>query len=110
MSGLRSAMAAITDTQLADTIDTNGIVPTWEMLFHGEVQPGSMIASFVNSGQVNIESLLNVGTPLQRDPNVNTRQPDRRTPEQQQQNPSSGDCQIQFNQPQQQQGGSTEPA
>lgn len=110
MQGLRSAMAAITDNALADTIDTNNIVPTWEMLFHGEVQPGSMIASFVNSGQVNLESLLNVGTPLQRDPNVNTRQPDRRTPEQQQQNPSSGDCQIQFNQPQQQQGGSTEPA
>lgn len=111
MSGLRSTMAAITDTQLADTINTSGIVPTWEMLFHGEVQPGSMIASFVNSGQVNLESLLDVGTPLQRDPNVNTRQPDRRTAEQQQQNPSSGDCEIKFNQPQQQSGsGSTEPA
>lgn len=111
MSGLRSTMAAITDTQLADTINTSGIVPTWEMLFHGEVQPGSMIASFVNSGQVNLESLLNVGTPLQRDPNVNTWQPDRRTAEQQQQNPSSGDCEIRFNQPQQQSGsGSTEPA
>lgn len=111
MSGLRSSMAAITDTQLADTINTSGIVPTWEMLFYGEVQPGSMIASFVNSGQVNLESLLDVGTPLQRDPNVNTRQPDRRTAEQQQQNPSSGDCEIKFNQPQQQSGsGSTEPA
>lgn len=99
MQGLRSAMAAITDQDLANTINVNSIVPAWEMLFHGEVQPGSMIASFVNSGQINLESLLNIGTPLQRDPNVNTRQPDVRTPEQQQENPSSGGCEIRFNQP-----------
>ena len=109
MTGLRSGMAAITDQELANTIDQNSVVPTWEMLFHGGVQPGTMIGSFVDSGQVNIESLLNVGTPMQRDPNVNTRQADNRTPEQQQQSPSSGDCEIKFNQPQQQQqGGTTE--
>jgi hypothetical protein len=118
MTGLQSSMTAITNGQLANTINDNGIVQTWEMLFHGGVQPGTMIGSFVESGDINLESLLNVGTPMQRDPNVNTRQADNRTPEQQQQSPSSGNCEIKFNQPQQQQqgettdggAGSTEPA
>lgn len=102
MSGIRSGMAAITDPQLADTINNTGIVPTWEMLFNGEVQPGEMISDFVNSGQINLESLFNVATPLQRQGNAP--QPDQRTPQQQQEQPSnSGSCAITFNKPQQQQ-------
>lgn len=111
MQGIRSGMAAITDTDLADTINANGVVPAWEMLFHGEVQPGSMIADFVGRGEINLESLLNVATPLQRDPSVNTQQPDARDEEQQEEQPSSaGDCEITFNQPEQQQGAPQQPA
>jgi phage baseplate assembly protein V len=99
MQGLRSGMAAITDPALADTINDTGVVETWEMLFQGEVQPGEMIASFVNSGQVNLESLLNVATPLQRGEDT-THQDDVRTEDQQQEQPSSSaGPKIRFNQP-----------
>lgn|GEM_PF-1245872 len=101
MAGLRSNLAAITDEGIVDAIHDNGLVQTWEMLFQGEVQPGTMIANFVDSGDINIESLLNVGTPLQRDPNVNTQQQDNRTEEQQEESPGSSDCEITFNQPEQ---------
>jgi hypothetical protein len=102
MNGIRSGMAAITDPQLADTINNTGIVPTWEMLLNGEVQPGEMIADFVNRGEINLESLLNVATPLQRE--GNTAQTDQRTEEQQEEDPSNiGECAITFNQPEQQQ-------
>jgi phage baseplate assembly protein V len=83
MQGLRSTMAAVTDPQLADTIDNQGLVQTWEMLFHGEVQPGQMIADYVNSGAVSLEELLDINTPLQRQGNTDP----------------SGGCGIQFNQP-----------
>lgn len=83
MQGLRSTMAAVTDPQLADTINNQGLVQTWEMLFHGEVQPGQMIADFVNSGQISLEQLLGIDTPLQREGNTDP----------------SGGCGIQFNQP-----------
>ena len=83
MGGLRSGMAAITDPQLADTINDQGLVQTWEMLFHGDVQPGSMIASYVESGAVSLEQLLDINTPLQRTGNTDP----------------SGGCGIQFNQP-----------
>ena len=76
-------MAAVTDPQLADTIDNQGLVQTWEMLFHGEVQPGQMIADYVNSGAVSLEELLDINTPLQRQGNTDP----------------SGGCGIQFNQP-----------
>ena len=83
MQGLRSLMAAITDPQIADTINTQGLVQTWQMLFHGEVQPGQMIADFVNSDQIRLEQLLDINTPLQREGNTDP----------------SGGCGIQFNQP-----------
>ncbi|MGB1197046.1 MAG: phage baseplate assembly protein V [Synechococcus sp.] len=83
MQGLRSTMAAISDTQLANTINDNGVVQTWEMLFYGDVQPGQMIADFVNSGQISIEELLGINTPLQRSGNTDP----------------SGGCGIKFNQP-----------
>jgi phage baseplate assembly protein V len=83
MQGLRSTMAAVTDPQLADTINNQGLVQTWEMLFHGEVQPGQMIADYVNSGAVSLEELLGINTPLQREGNTDP----------------SGGCGIQFNQP-----------
>lgn len=92
MSGLRSSKTAITDEALANTIDQNGVVQTWEMLFHGGVQPGSMIANFVSSGQVSLEALLDINTPLNPAGNASP----------------SGNSQIKFNQPQQ--GGSTTPA
>lgn len=98
MQGLRSTMAAVTDTQLADLINDEGLVQTWEMLFHGDVQPGSMIANFVESGQINLESLLNIATPLQRGTS-NTHQADSRTAQQKEQHPAQGECQIRFNQP-----------
>ena len=99
MQGLRSSMAAITDNALADTINDQGLVQTWEMLFHGDVQPGTMISDFVNRGEINLESLLNIATPLQRG-DSNTRQADTRTPDQQQQQPANvAGCEIQFNQP-----------
>lgn len=83
MQGLRSTMAAVTDPQLADTINNQGLVQTWEMLFHGEVQPGQMIADFVSSGQISLEQLLGIDTSLQREGNTDP----------------SGGCGIQFNQP-----------
>lgn len=99
MQGLRSSMAAITDNALADTINGQGLVETWEMLFRGEVQPGGMIADYVNRGEINLESLLNVATPLQRG-DSNTRQADSRTEQQQQEQPANvAGCGIQFNQP-----------
>jgi phage baseplate assembly protein V len=98
MQGLRSTMAAVADTELANIINDRGLVQTWEMLFHGNVQPGSMIADFVESGQINLESLLNIGTPLQRGAS-NTHQADTRTAQQKQQAPAQGECQIRFNQP-----------
>jgi phage baseplate assembly protein V len=91
MSGLRSTMTAISDDGLTEAISSNGGVQNWEMLFHGDVDPGSMIASYVNSGQVSLEGLLNIDTPLQRSGNTSP----------------SGDCGIQFNQPQQQSGSGT---
>lgn len=99
MQGLRSSMAAITDDALADTINDQGLVQTWEMLFHGEVQPGTMIADFVERGEINLESLLNIATPLQRG-DSNTQQADTRTEQQQQEQPANvAGCGIQFNQP-----------
>jgi phage baseplate assembly protein V len=83
MQGLRSTMAAISDTQLADTINDNGVVQTWEMLFHGDVQPGQMIADYVNNGAISLEQLLDINTPLQRNGNTDP----------------SGGCGIKFNQP-----------
>jgi phage baseplate assembly protein V len=99
MQGLRSSMAAITDNALADLINDQGLVQTWEMLFQGEVQPGTMIADFVERGEINLESLLNIATPLQRGAG-NTRQADTRTAQQQQEQPANvAGCGIQFNQP-----------
>lgn len=99
MQGLRSGMAAITDNALADTINDQGLVQTWEMLFHGDVQPGTMISDFANRGEINLESLLNIATPLQRG-DSNTRQADTRTAQQQQEQPANvAGCGIQFNQP-----------
>ena len=83
MQGLRSTMAAITDNQLAETINSQGLVETWEMLFHGGVQPGQMIGEFVGSGAISIEELLDIGTPLQRTGNTDP----------------NGNCGIRFNQP-----------
>lgn len=83
MSGLRSGMAAITDQQLAETIDGQGLVETWEMLFRGDVDASQMIGEFVGSGAISIEELLGIGTPLQRDGNTDP----------------TGSCEIQFNQP-----------
>lgn len=104
MDGLRSGMTAITDDALADTINDTGLVETWEMLFHGEVDAGTMISSYVESDQINLESLLNVATPLARSES-NEQQADVRTEEQQQEQPANvAGCGIQFNQPEQQSG------
>lgn len=96
MEGLRSGLAEISDESLANLISTSGLVENWEMLFQGGVQPGEMIASFVNGGQVSIEQLLGINTPLNRSGNTSP----------------TGDCEIKFNPPQnqQQQGGSSQSA
>lgn len=69
VNGMQTGFTSVTDGDMTEAIYSESLAADWEMLYHGGVSPGDMMSSFVDSGQIDLESLLGFATSLQRDGN-----------------------------------------
>tara|TARA_B100000035_G_scaffold181604_1_gene155027 strand:- start:29069 stop:30616 length:1548 start_codon:yes stop_codon:yes gene_type:complete len=70
MDGIRGAFTSITDAELAENIwQRDDLVENWDAILRGGIQPGDMISEQVNAGNIDIETLLGLGTQMQRNGN-----------------------------------------